>query len=105
MSLRERSFDSAGHVENVEDCANYLQESLNSALADNDPSYLTQALGTVARARGMTELARTSGLSRESLYKSLSADGNPEFATILRVLHAMGFQLKIERKESVIAVD
>jgi probable addiction module antidote protein len=66
----------------------------------SDPSFLTEALGTVARARGMAQIAQASGLSRESLYKSLSADGNPEFATVLRVIQALGFSLSFTKTEA-----
>lgn len=55
--------------------------------------YIAQAIGEVARARGMMQLARDTGLSRESLYRALSADGNPSFATVLKVLRALGLQL------------
>jgi probable addiction module antidote protein len=104
MALQTRPFDPAEFMEDDEDYEFYLQESLKIALEDNDPSFLTRALGTVARARGMTELAKNSGLSRESLYKSLSPAGNPEFATVLRVIQALGFKLSIEKKESEDAV-
>jgi len=59
----------------------------------NDPAFVADALGVIARARGMTEVAREAGVSRESLYRALSADGNPEFATVLRVLQTLGLRL------------
>jgi probable addiction module antidote protein len=65
------------------------------AMEDSDPSFLCQALGTVARARGMTQIAQAAGLSRESLYKALGAEGNPELGTVLRVLRALGLKLTI----------
>lgn len=58
-----------------------------------DPAFVADALGVVASVRGMTEVAREAGVSRESLYRALSADGNPEFATVLRVVHALGLRL------------
>ena len=61
----------------------------------NDPAFIAYALGQVARARGMTEIAKEAGLSRESLYKALSVDGNPEFGTILKVMHALGLKLSV----------
>lgn len=66
---------------------------LEDAFATEDPELIAHALGTVARAKGMTEVARKTGLSRESLYKALSAEGNPEFATILKVLRALDLKI------------
>ena len=98
MVTKTRPWDPAEFLDDDESIEAYLQESLKIALEDGDPSFLTHALGTVARAKGMTELAKASGLSRESLYKSLCAEGNPEFATILRVIQALGFKISIEKK-------
>lgn len=64
--------------------------------AGDDPAFITHALGVVARARGMSQLVRDRGLARESLYKALSEDGNPEFATILKVVKAMGLRLSVQ---------
>ncbi len=66
---------------------------LDAAMEDGDPSVITAALGDIARARGMSDMARVTGLSRESLYKALSQDGNPEFATVLKVIKALGLRL------------
>jgi probable addiction module antidote protein len=66
---------------------------MSEALATEDPAFIADALGVVARARGMSEIARESGLSRESLYRALSPEGNPEFNTILRVMRSMGLRL------------
>ena len=65
------------------------------AMEDSDPAFLAVALGTVARAKGMSQIARDAGMSRESLYKALGSEGNPEFATILKVLQALGMELSI----------
>lgn len=62
-------------------------------LEDNDPTLLAAALGDVARARGMTQLARDTGLAREALYRSLCATGNPSYATIVKVMQALGLKL------------
>jgi len=62
---------------------------MDDALETGDAAYIAQALGVVARAKGMSKVARKSGLSRESLYKALSADGNPEFSTVLKVMDAL----------------
>lgn len=69
---------------------------LEAALEDGDPMLVTAALGDIARAKGMSELARATGLGRESLYKALSAEGNPEFATVLKVIRALGLKLHAE---------
>jgi len=63
-------------------------------LEDGDPGVVAAALGDIARAKGMTEVARDAGMGRESLYKALSADGNPELATVLKVVRALGLELR-----------
>jgi probable addiction module antidote protein len=84
-----RPFDAAEYLDNAEAIAAYLE----AAFEDGDPAFIADALGTVARAKGMTEVARKTGLSRESLYKALSAEGNPEFATILKVMRALDLKI------------
>ena len=84
-----RPWDAAEHLETEEDVVAYLE----AALEDGDPALISAALGDIARARGMSKIARDSGLGRESLYKALSAEGNPEFATVLKVLQALGLRL------------
>ncbi|MBG53348.1 MAG: putative addiction module antidote protein [Rhodobiaceae bacterium] len=88
---KTRAWDSAEHLETNEDIAAYL----DAVLAENDPALLTHALGVVARARGMTELARETGLGRASLYKALSAEGHPEFATVMKVMDALGVRMSV----------
>ena len=70
-----------------------IAEYLAAAMEDGSPALLTAALGDVARARGMTQIARDTGLAREALYRSLSADGNPSFASVAKVMHALGLKL------------
>ena len=89
MALKTRPYDSAAYLKDAAAIAAYMSE----ALATNDPAFIRKAMGTVARARGMSEIARAAGLSRESLYKALGAEGNPEFGTVLRVLRACGLHL------------
>ncbi|MES2990087.1 MAG: addiction module antidote protein [Pseudomonadota bacterium] len=84
-----RTWDPAEHLQSDEDMAAYLQ----AALEEGDASLFAAALGDIARAKGMSQLARETGLGRESLYKALSPTGNPEFSTILRVIGALGLQL------------
>lgn len=74
--------------------AAYLQATIDEA--GNDAAFIARALGDIARARGMTQIARETGLSRESLYKALSGDRNPDFSTILKVIAALGLRLQAE---------
>lgn len=74
-----------------EDMAFYLEAAMEEA--GDDAAFITKVLGDIARARGMTQLARDTGIGRESLYKALSGEGNPSFATILKVVHALGVRL------------
>lgn len=70
---------------------------LDAALEDGDPALIVAALGDIARAKGMTQVAREAGLGRESLYKALSLSGNPEFASVLKVLKALGLRFQVAR--------
>ena len=91
MTEKFSRWDSADYLQDEEDMALYF-----SACVDEDPgdgSLIRQALSTIARARGMTQLARDTGLTREGLYKALSSEGNPEFATIMKVIHALGLKI------------
>ena len=82
-------FDVADYLDSDEMIAAYL----TSVMEDDDPALLAAALGDVARARGMTQLARDTGLAREALYRSLSETGNPSFATVNKVMRALGLKL------------
>ena len=84
-------YDSAEYLKTGEDMAAYLEACLEEA--GDDTVFIAQALGAIARAKGMTQLARDTGLARESLYKALSTEGNPEFATIWKVIRALGIRL------------
>jgi probable addiction module antidote protein len=86
---KTRAWDPAEHLITEEDMAAYLEE----ALQEGDPALIAAALGDIARAKGMSQIARDAGLGRESLYKALSAEGNPEFGTIMKVVAALGLQL------------
>ena len=85
-------WDPAEHLATDEDIAAYL----DAALEDGDPALVVAVLGDIARARGMTQLAREAGVGRESLYKALSSTGNPEFATVMKVLRALGLRLHVQ---------
>jgi probable addiction module antidote protein len=84
-------YDVAEHLRTPEEMAAYLDAWLEEA--PDDAAGIARALGDIARAKGMTQVARDAGLSRESLYKALSDDGNPSFATVLKVTHALGVRL------------
>lgn len=89
------------HPFNIQDYLKTEEEQrlyLQAALAENDNAFLQTALGDIAKARGMTELAKELGIGRSSLYKALSAKGNPQFATIRKVIEALGFELTITAK-------
>ena len=86
-------YDTADYLKTEEDMANYFEACLEEA--GDDPAFIAKALGTIARARGMTQLAKDTGLGRESLYKALSGEGNPSFATILKVINALGLRLDV----------
>src|SRR5208282_6115610 len=89
--LKTLPWDAATHLKTSEDIANYLE----AVFEDGDPALVAAALGDIARAKGMTKIARAAGLGRESLYKALSPGGNPELATVLKVLRALGLKLKV----------
>jgi probable addiction module antidote protein len=84
-------WDSAEYLKTDEDIAYYLE----AVFEDGDPALVAAALGDVARAKGMSQIAKAAGLGRESLYKALSPEGNPEFATVLKVVRALGLKLKV----------
>jgi probable addiction module antidote protein len=89
-----KPFDAADYLEDDEQIGWFLSD----AAAFGEAPFFAHALGTAARAKGMTQVARATGLSRESLYKALSMEGNPEFATILKVIDALGLQLAVVPK-------
>lgn len=90
MATKTSAWDATDHLHTPVEMAAYLE----AALEIGDPALVAAALGDIARAKGMTQVARDTGLGRESLYKALSASGNPEFATILKVISALGLQLQ-----------
>ena len=94
--METEEFDPTRYLKTDEAIAAYLQDAVESG----DPRVVAACLGDVARAKGMTDLARETGLSRESLYRSLSGQGNPELATLMKVIQAMGLQLRFEPRHS-----
>ncbi|OHC73728.1 MAG: putative addiction module antidote protein [Rhodospirillales bacterium RIFCSPLOWO2_12_FULL_58_28] len=89
MTTTFKRWDSAEHLKSSEDMAAYLEACLD----EDDPELITHALGVIARAKGMAQLARDTGLGRESLYKALSPGAKPRFDTIFKVIRALGIRL------------
>ena len=94
MKTRTTPYDVAEQLRTPEEMAAYLDAWLEEA--PDDTAGITRALGDIARAKGITQVAKDTGLSRESLYRALSADGNPSFATVLKVARALGLKLHAE---------
>jgi probable addiction module antidote protein len=92
--LKTQPFDSARYLDSEE----AVQEYLQATCEDGTPAEIAHALGVIARARNMTSLARKTGLTRQALYKALSGDGNPEFATIMKVAEALDLRLSFVSK-------
>ncbi|WP_144630941.1 addiction module antidote protein [Bordetella genomosp. 13] len=90
-TVKLRKWDSAEYLKTDEDMLLYLEACMEEA--GDDAAFIAKALGNIARAKGMAKLAKDTGLGRESLYKALSGDGNPSFATILKVTRALGIRL------------
>lgn len=96
MKPKTTRFDAADYLDTEARQAAYIAAALESGEAD----FVRDALGLVARARGMGEIARGAGLNRESLYKALGKSGNPEFGTVLRIVHALGLTLSARPAET-----
>jgi len=88
QKLKTTKWDVVDYLKTDQDMVEYLE----AAMVDGDPAVIAGALGNIARAKGMTGIARKAGIGRVGLYKALSADGNPEFATVLKVVKALGFR-------------
>ncbi len=89
MALKTKRWKAGDHLDSPERIALYLE----AAFEDGDPALIAAAIGDAARAYGMSKLARETGLAREALYRTFSEDGNPEFATVQRVLSVLGVRL------------
>jgi len=94
MTIKLNKWDSAKYLKTEEDISDYFALCLQEA--GDDAAFITHALGVIARARGMTQLAKDTGLGHESLRRALSGEGNPSFATILKVIHALGLRLSTQ---------
>jgi probable addiction module antidote protein len=102
MAEKLKAWDSAEHLHTEDDIAAYLEACFEEA--GDDAAFIAKALGTIAKARSMTQHAKDTGMGRESLYKALSGEGNPSFGTILKVINALGLKLHVGAigKESTI---
>jgi probable addiction module antidote protein len=99
MHTKTAPYDVAEFLETPEEMAAYLEACIEES--EGDAAFIAKALGDIARAKGMTQIARDTGLSRESLYKALSGDRSPSFDTILKVISALGLKLSASAKEAV----
>ncbi len=94
MAIKTTRWDSAEHLQTEEDIQFYLEACLEEA--SDDPAFIVHALGVIARAKNMSQLARDTGMTREGLYKAFSPEGNPTFATVAKVAKALGYQLTVQ---------
>jgi len=92
--VKVKPFDPAKYLHTEEDILYYLE----AAMEGNDPKHIADALGTVARSQGMTEIARKAGVGRQALYSALSESGNPTLETLTSVLSALGLQLTVQKR-------
>ena len=93
MATKIYDYDVADHLRTPAERAAYLEAAI--AACEGDPALVAQALGHIARAQGLAALARATGLGRESLYKALSADGNPQLGTVLKIAQALGLAFSV----------
>ena len=94
MTIKATRWDSAEHLKTDEDVKLYIEACIEEA--GDDPAFIVHALGVVARAKNMSQLARDTGITREGLYKALSPEGNPTFSTVAKIAKALGFQLTVQ---------
>jgi probable addiction module antidote protein len=94
---KTRIYDASEYLTSEKEINAYFE----AALEEGDPALVVHALGNIAKARGMTEIAHKTGLRRESLYKALSPEGNPEFATVMKVVNALGMKLHAEYDHAI----
>jgi len=94
MTIKTTRWDSAEHLKTDEDIQFYLEACLEEA--GDDPAFIVHALGVIARAKNMSQLARDTGLTREGIYKAFSSDGNPKFSTVSKVAKALGLQITVQ---------
>ena len=93
MPLETTPWDSSEHLRTEADIAAYIEACMEEG--GDDPAFIAHALGVVAKARNMSQIARDTGMTREGLYKALSGEGNPSFATVVKVARALGFKVSL----------
>ena len=98
MAIKTTRWDSAEYLKTEEDIQHYLEACLEEA--GDDPAFIVHALGVIARAKNMSQLSRDTGITREGLYKALSREGNPTFATVAKVAKALGYQITFQPASS-----
>ncbi len=94
MVIKTTRWNSAEHLQSDEDIKLYLEACFEEA--GDDPAFIVHALGVIAKAKNMSQLARDTGITREGLYKAFSTEGNPTFATVTKVAKALGLQITIQ---------
>jgi len=99
MSIKTTRWDSAEYLKTDEDIQLYLEACIEEA--GDDPAFIVHALGVIARAKNMSQLARDTGLTREGLYKAFSPEGNPTFTTVAKVAKALGLQITVQTSSRV----
>jgi len=99
MTDTYKTFDVADYLHDLDDVAEYLEIALEEST--EDPTAVPRALGAIARSQNMSELARRVGMSRDGLYKALSADGNPTWSTLLKITNALGLRFELHIVDSV----
>ena len=92
MALQTTIWDAADFLDDAEMIADYLEITLE----DGDPALIAKALGSIARSKGMTEIAKKTGITREGLYKALSGDGDPKLSTFLGVIKSLGLKITVK---------
>jgi probable addiction module antidote protein len=93
MVVKTTRWDSAKHLKSERDIRDYMKVCMEEA--GDDPAFIAHALGVIARARNISQLARETGMSREGLYKAFSSDGNPSFAAVMKLAKALGFRVSL----------
>ena len=99
MALKTIPWSIQDHIATPEQQAGFLEAALELAIEERDAGFFAKALGEVAKARGMSEVARTAGVTREGLYKALSKDGDPQLSTLIGVIGALGFKISVSERE------
>jgi len=93
--IKTKKFDMMNYIKTEKDIKEYLEVAFEMASKENDIGYITDAIGIIAKLKGMTEIAKKAGVSRENLYRSFSDKGNPELKTVMKVINSFGLKLSV----------